>query len=333
MDIIITTKLLVCLFVSVCSFFCVLYLCKYFHVDEKELVNRLMSVKNHEFKGNQPANSNFALVKSNFQFKFFSRIFKNFKFSDYIKSLLDQADIPLQVDTFIILSIILGAFPLVLALIFIPGIAILSPVLLFTPFLYVRYKIKERTTLFTQQLPDALDLLCNALRAGHSLFSAFEVIVNEMPNPINKVFKILTDEIALGIDTKDAMRSLQDTVPGSVDLRFFTTVVILQREIGGNLIKLLEILAKTIRERFKMIGQLKAQTMQAKLSGVIVSAIPPIISIVLFFMAPEYMNYLINHMWGKMALGVSIVLMIIGFFVINKITDIEIWHRQKFSQS
>ena len=156
------------------------------------------------------------------------------------------------------------------------------------------------------------------------MFSAFEVIVNEMPNPISKVFKILTDEIALGIDARDAMRSLQRMVPGSVDLRFFTTVVILQREIGGNLIKLLEILAATIRERFKMIGQLKAQTMQARLSGIIVSVIPPIICVVLFIMAPEYMDYLIHHLWGKIALGVSAVLMLIGYIVINKITDIEI---------
>ncbi len=313
-----------CLFCSVLAFISTLNLCSYFHVDEKEVVKRLIAVKNHEFKGNSPSNNNFALTKSNFQFKFFSKYFKNIKFADNIKSLLDQADIPWQVDTFFILSIILGLIPLIFALVFSPVIMILCPAGLFAPFLYTRFKIKKRTTLFTQQLPDALDLLCNALRAGHSLFSAFEVIVNEMPNPISKVFKILTDEIALGVDTKDAMKSLQQLVPGSVDLRFFTTVVVLQREIGGNLIKLLEILAGTIRERFKMIGQLKAQTMQARLSGIIVSVIPPIICVVLFVMAPEYMDYLINHIWGKIALGTSMILMVIGYIVINKITDIEI---------
>lgn len=325
MDTSLTVKFLCCFVCSVLTYVSVINICKYFHVDEKEVVQRLVAVKNHDFRGNLPSvNNNFALTKSHFQFKIFSKIFKNIKFADHIKSLLDQADIPWQVDTFIILSILLGAIPLIFALVLFPAIAILCPAFLFAPLIYIKVKIKKRTTLFTQQLPDALDLLCNALRAGHSLFSAFEIIVNEMPNPINKVFKILTDEIALGIDAKDAMRSLQETVPGSVDLRFFTTVVILQREIGGNLIKLLEILAATIRERFKMIGQLKAQTMQAKLSGVIVSVIPPIISVVLFIMAPEYMNYLINHVWGKIALGASIVLMIIGFIIINKITDIDI---------
>ncbi len=317
-------KLTCCFACSLLAYFSVLNLCLYFHVDEKEVVSRLISVKDHKYKYKTPAADSFTLGRSNFQFKIFSKIFKNFQLADKIKSKLEQADISLQVDTFLIISIVLSAIPLVFALFFFPVIAILCPIALFIPIIFVNLRIKKITNLFTQQLPDALDLLCNALRAGHSLFSAFEIIVNEMPQPINKVFKILTDEIALGVDTKDAMLSLQEAVPGSVDLRFFTTVVILQREIGGNLIKLLEILAATIRERFKMMGQLKAQTMQARLSGIIVSLVPPIISVILFFMAPEYMDYLINHIWGKCALIGAILLMIVGFFVIHKITDIEI---------
>ena len=246
MDVDLILKLGACVFSSILTYICVINLCNYFHVDEKEVVKRLIAVKNHDFKGNKPNNNNFAMAKSNFQFKVFSKIFKNIKIVEKIKALLEQADIPWQVDTFVIVSIVLGLIPLVLALIFTPLLIVVCLVGLFGPFLYAKYKIKKRTQLFTQQLPDALDLLCNALRAGHSLFSAFEVIVNEMPNPISKVFKILTDEIALGVDVKDAMKSLQRMVPGSVDLRFFTTVVILQREIGGNLIKLLEILAGTI---------------------------------------------------------------------------------------
>lgn len=322
-----TVNLLTCLICSVLTFFSVFNICKYFHVDEKDVVQRLVAVKNHDFRGkiNQKiGDGSFAVTRSNFRFKIFSNLFGNVKLADHIKMLLDQANIPWQVDTFLILSLILGAIPLIFGLFFFPAIAVFAPVLFFVPLIYTKIKIKKRLTLFTQQLPDALDLLCNALRAGHSLFSAFEIIVNEMPDPINHIFKILTDEIALGIDTKDAMKFVQDTVPQSVDFRFFTTVVILQREIGGNLIKLLEILAQTIRERFKMIGQLKAQTMQARLSGVIVSVIPPVICLVLFVMAPDYMNYLTNHIIGKIALFTSVVLMIIGYIIINKITDIDI---------
>ena len=309
---------------SIAAFFCVFNLCKYFHVDEKDTVTRLIAIKNHERKQETQKDNSFMFSKSDFKFEIFSKIFKNIKSTEHIKKLLERADIPWQVDTVIISSLALATIPLVIAIVYLPVFAVLSPVGFFAIPLYIRYKIKKRITLFTQQLPDALDLLCNSLRAGHSLLSSFGIIVNEMPQPISKTFKILTDEIALGVDIKDAMKSLQETVPESVDLRFFTTVVILQREIGGNLIKLLEILAKTIRERFKMIGQLKAQTMQARLSGIIVSVIPPIIAIVLFIMAPEYMNYLIHHIWGKVSLGVSLVLMITGYIIINKITDIDI---------
>lgn len=300
-------------------------ICRYFNVGEEDMIKRLIAVKNHDYRVDTSATkNNFTLTRSQFKFAIFRTILKDIKFTDHIRAMLEQADIPWQVDTFIIVSIILGIVPLVLGLVVSPAIAILSLLFLALPYIVTKYKIKKRTFLFTQQLPDALDLLCNALRAGHSLFSALSVIVKEMPAPINKIFKILTDEIAMGVDVKEAMKSLQKAMPESVDLRFFTTVVILQREIGGNLIKLLEILAATIRERFKMVGQLKAQTMQARLSGIIVSLVPPVLAIVLYIMSPEYMQYLTNHLWGKIALGVSIVLMLIGFYIINRITDIEI---------
>lgn len=305
-------------------FFSIYNLCLYFHVDDKDVVKRLIAVKNHEYQNIKPNSTSFISQRSNFRFKIFSKMFNGLKFTEKIKFMLDQADFFLQVDTFIIISILIGMIPLIFALLWHPLFMLLSPVFMLLPFFYTKHVIKKKTLIFTQQLPDALDLLCNALRAGHSLFSAFEIVVKEMPNPIAKSFKILTDEVAMGIDTKDAMYSLQQTIPDSVDLRFFTTVIILQREIGGNLIKLLEILAGTIRERFKMIGQLRAQTAQARLSGIIVSLVPPAIGIVLHFLNPEYMSYLYKHIWGQIALGVSILLMITGSIVIKKITDIDI---------
>ena len=308
---------------GISTFICVYNLCIYFNVDEKDVVKRLIAIKNHEYKNTKkPAPNDFTKAKSKFKFEIFSKIL-DIRHTDFIKKQLERADISMQVDTFILISLMLGAIPLLLALFISLSLLTFCPVGLCAPSLYVKYKIKKRSMLFTQQLPDALDLLCNALRAGHSLFSAFGIIVNEMPSPINKIFKVLTDEIALGVDVKDAMKSLQNAVPDSVDLRFFTTVVILQREIGGNLIKLLEILAKTIRERFKMIGQLKAQTMQARLSGFIVSAVPPIIGLIIYFVAPDYTSLLFTHPWGKAALWAAAIMMIIGFYIINKITDIE----------
>lgn len=310
---------------SSCIFICTYNICRYFNLDDKDIIKRLIAVKNRDYRAdNTNSNNNFILTRSQFKFAIFRKMLKGIKTTEYVRSLLEEADVPLQVDTFIIISIILGIIPLVLAIVSSPIFALFCPLFLAIPFMLVKIKTKKRTLLFTRQLPDALDLLCNALRAGHSLFSALNVIVQEMPDPVNKVFKILTDEIAMGIDTKEAMKSLQKAMPRSVDLRFFTTVVILQREIGGNLIKLLEILSATIRERFKMTGQLKAQTMQARTSGLIVSLIPPIVAVILYLMSPDYMGYLINHPWGKMALTGAVILMVIGYFVIKKITDIDI---------
>lgn len=313
-----------CAAASCAAYLFVINLCRYFRFGERGTIERLIAIKNHERKIDSQKIKAFADSKSDYQFQIFSKLFKDVKITEKIKTMIERSGVNWQVDTFIILSFVLAIIPLIFAVTILPVLFVLCPVGFLLPWAYLKYQNKKRITLFTQQLPDALDLLCNALRAGHSLFSSFEIIVNEMPKPINTVFKKLTDEIALGVDVKDAMKSLQDMVPESVDLRFFTTVVILQREIGGNLIKLLEILAKTIRDRFKMIGQIKAQTMQAKLSGIIVSVIPPIIVVILFVMAPEYVDYLIHHLWGKIALGVSFVLMVIGYIIINKITDIEV---------
>jgi len=98
------------------------------------------------------------------------------------------------------------------------------------PFTIVKFLIMKRTNLFNKQFPEALDLLSSSLRAGHSLYTAFDVIVKEMPPPINQVFKNTVDEIAFGIDTKDAIMSLTKTMPFSMDLKFFTTAVLLQQE-------------------------------------------------------------------------------------------------------
>lgn len=316
---------IVVFFLSFCVFLSVYNICRYFNIDDKEIIQRLLFVKSRDYRVESASlRKEFMLTRSQFKFAIFRKILKGIKSTKYIRNMLEEADISMEVDTFIILDLLLGMIPLIFAFIFSPFILLLCPVFLAIPFIIVKRKIEKRNLLFTQQLPDAMDLLCNALRAGHSLFSALDIIVNEMPEPINKVFKILTDEIAMGVDVKEAMRSLQKAMPKSVDLRFFTTVVVMQREIGGNLIKLLEVLAYTIRERFKMLGELKSKTAQAKISGNVVTFVPIAVFAILYCMAPEHMSYLITNFVGRIALALAILLMIIGYYIIGKITDIEV---------
>ena len=195
---------------------------------------------------------------------------------------------------------------------------------LVVPLTILKIKAKKRSSDFAQQLPDALDLLSSSLRAGHSIYSAFEVITKEMPMPVAGIFKSALDELTVGSDSKLAIQSLAKTVPDNMDLKFFITAVIIQREVGGNLAKILDRLSVTIRERFKMAGELKAQTAQARFSGMMLTCVPPGIAGILFVLAPDYMQPLLTTEAGKIAFVVSIVLLLIGVYCINKIVSIEI---------
>ena len=142
--------------------------------------------------------------------------------------------------------------------------------------------------------------------------------------PISGVFKTAIDELAVGSDAKQAILSLSKTVPNNMDLKFFITAVILQREVGGNLAKILDGLSYTIRERFKMAGQLKAQTAQARFSGFMLVCVPPIIAGILFVLSPDYMSPLLNTQQGNSALLLALTLLLLGVYMIKKIVTIEI---------
>jgi len=266
----------------------------------------------------------FITMGNEFKFGFLGKYLKDFKPAEYIKDQLYYAGLDVQVDVFLLVSAIF-CLPFLFAAAFTtPYLVILGALASLIPFTYVKYLIMKRTNLFTQQFPEALDLLSSSLRAGHSLYSAFDVIVKEMPSPINQVFKNTVDEISFGIDTKDAILSLTKVMPFSMDLKFFTTAVLLQREVGGNLAKVLDGLSVTIRERFKMLGQLKAQTSQSKFSGFILTLVPPLIAVVLFFISPGYMDPLLHTPQGNIAIAAAVGLLVIGIFCIVRILSIEI---------
>ena len=266
----------------------------------------------------------FSFLYNNFRYKFFARKFSDFKIIDKIKKEIMLSGVNMQVDTFIILSC-MCTIPIALVLLLsTPKLLPLSLLGLFIPLNILKIKTSMRNAAFARQLPDALDLLSNSLRAGHSIYSAFEVITKEMPMPISAVFKTALDELAVGSDAKQAILSLAKTVPNNMDLKFFITAVILQREVGGNLAKILDGLSLTIRDRFKMAGQLKAQTAQARFSGFMLVCVPPIIAGILFVLSPDYMQPLLNTQQGNSALLLSITLLLLGVYMIKKIVTIEI---------
>ena len=142
--------------------------------------------------------------------------------------------------------------------------------------------------------------------------------------PINQIFRIVVDDISLGRDTKEALDNMTAVVPDSLDLRFLVTAILIQREIGGNLAEILDNLNHTIRERFKLLGELKAQTAQSKMSGLVLAFAPFFIGIVVYMLNPTYMDPLFNTLPGRIALGGSGASAVFGFLIIKKITDIKI---------
>ncbi len=290
------------------------------------LQKRLEEIKdrNGHKKTSQLADDDLSFLYNNFRYKIFAQRFSGFKMADKIKNDIMLAGVDMQIDTFIILSLMCIVPFAAVILVTTPKLLPLSLVGFFIPYNVLKVKTSLRNAAFARQLPDTLDLLANSLRAGHSIYSAFEVITKDMSMPISGVFKAALDELAVGSDAKQAILSLSKTIPNNMDLKFFITAVILQREVGGNLAKILDGLSITIRERFKMAGQLKAQTAQARFSGLMLICVPPIIAGILFVLSPDYMQPLLNTQQGNSALLLALTFLILGVYMIKKIVTIEI---------
>ncbi len=191
------------------------------------------------------------------------------------------------------------------------------------PFLWLSFKRKRRLNKFAQQLPDALELTARALRAGHSLAAGMHVVAEEMQPPIAKEFNRVYEEQNLGIQLEDAMKNMTDRVP-NLDLRFFITSVAIQRQTGGDLAEILDRIGYVIRERYKILGQVKALSAEGRLSGVVLIALPIGLFFLMLTMKPDYEKLLWEDPMGvKMSIG-ALVAMLIGAFVIKKIVDIKV---------
>ena len=191
------------------------------------------------------------------------------------------------------------------------------------PWIWLYTKRATRLKRFAGQLPDALELVARALRAGHSLAAGMHVVAEEMPAPICKEFGRVYEEQNLGIPLEEALKGMCDRVP-NLDLRFFVTSVAIQRQTGGDLAEILDRIGHVIRERFKILGQVKALTAEGRLSGVVLIALPIGLFFMMLWMKPDYIELLWKDPMGvKMSIG-AIVLMILGAIAIKKIVDIKV---------
>ena len=191
------------------------------------------------------------------------------------------------------------------------------------PFIFLNMKRTRRIHKFEEEFPEALDLIARALKAGHAFVTGLKMVADEMSDPVGPEFRKTFDEQNFGLPMKDALENLTARVP-SLDVRFFVTAVLIQRETGGNLSEILENLAHVVRERFKILRQVRVHTAHGRLTGYVLLALPVVLSMALMFINPEHMNLLFRERMGQMLLMVAIGMQVIGYFWIRHVVKIEV---------
>lgn len=200
------------------------------------------------------------------------------------------------------------------------GIGILAGLLPVLVILRIRTRRFRR---FEAQFPDAIDLLARAIRAGHAFNTGVKMIADEMPEPTGKEFQRVFEEQNYGLPMKAALTNLLERI-NLLDLRLFVVAVLIQRQSGGNLAELLGKIAHTIRERFRILRQLRVHTAQAKLTGIILMCLPPVMGGVTLALNYEYMKVIFLEPWGIRMLIAAGILQLIGLVWIRKIVNIEV---------
>jgi tight adherence protein B len=191
------------------------------------------------------------------------------------------------------------------------------------PFVFLSFKRTRRLRAFEEQFPEGLDLISRALKAGHAFATGLKMVADEMPDPVGPEFRKTFDEQNFGLPLKDALDNLTVRVP-SLDVRFFATAVLIQRETGGNLAEILENLAHVVRERFKILRQVRVYTAHGRFTGYVLLALPAVLCIALSFINPEHMNLLFRERMGQMMLLGALTLQTIGYVWIKQVIKIEV---------
>ena len=188
------------------------------------------------------------------------------------------------------------------------------------PFLVISIKRQRRFLRFEELFPDAIDLLSRAVRAGHAFTTGLDLIAKEMPPPLSDEFGRAYTEQNLGLPLRDALDNLMNRVP-LTDVRIFVTALMIQRESGGNLAEILDNLSHVIRERFKLMRQIRVYTAQGRITLYILLAIPPFLGIAMYLLNPNYITPLFTDPLGVRFLTTGIVLQVLGYFVLRKVTQ------------
>ena len=243
-----------------------------------------------------------------------------------LQEMLAQGGLNLRAGNFLALSLLAGVAAGLVAYVLsnraeVGGVALLIGFVL--PYGYATVQRNRRFEKFEELFPEAIDTLARAVRAGHAFTTALELITNEVAEPVAGEFRQLFEEQKFGMPVRDALMNLTERVP-LVDVKFFVTAVMLQRETGGNLAEILDNLSYVIRERFKIQRQVRVYTAQGRLTMALLMGMPPIIVTVMLFVEPSFIRPLFADPIGHILLVAGIALQTVGYFVIRKIIRIQV---------
>ncbi|MBK9121374.1 MAG: type II secretion system F family protein [Phycisphaerales bacterium] len=255
-----------------------------------------------------------------------ARAFTRLSFTARLQRTLEQANLPWSASQTLVNLTAVASILLAALLVF--GISPLvaggvAAGVFILPLVYFGRCRNKRLTKLSNQLPDVFELLSQALRAGNSLASAMQVVAKQLPDPAGTEFGRVFHEQNLGLKIEDALRNMADRVD-LLDVRFFVTAVLIQRQVGGDLAEVLDKISSVIRERIQLFGTVQALTAEGRLSGYVLLALPVLVFFILMYVNPEYMSMLLIDPTGKMLLTVAVVMQLMGWALIKKIVNIKV---------
>jgi tight adherence protein B len=255
-----------------------------------------------------------------------NRMLRGANWARRLEILLVQADMKMKTGPFVMMMLVIGlaVWLGIDVLLKRPFVGAALGVMAGTiPIFVVRLKKQKRTLAFEEQFPDSLDMLTSALRAGLALTAAVQVVAEEAPDPVGKEFRVLFEENRLGVDMKHAVQMMSERVD-STEARLFATALILQRETGGNLAEVLDGTAAVIRDRFRILRDVRTMTAQARMSGGILMLLPLALAATIMVLAPDYLAGLAHDPSGKYLIPMAVFLQITGFLIMRRIVDIKV---------
>jgi tight adherence protein B len=293
----------------------------------QEVIRRRMeAVRKAERRGDVSLELKLARDEMLSSVPFIHRLMLHWTWSARLQSFIAQSGIQMKAAKLILISLVMGAASYLLIGQLYPRFPASAPIALAVvgiPFAYVAWRRQKRLDKFEEHFPEALDLLGRAVRAGHAFTTGLEMIAKESAEPIASEFRTTFEEQNFGLPLRDAVLNMTERVP-LIDVRFFVTALLIQKETGGNLAEILDGLARVIRERFRIYREVRVRTAQGRLTAGILIALPIFMVIALSILNPNYMKILFEDPSGPIILIVAACMQLFGSMLLWKIIHIEV---------